>query len=146
MKADLLQHCISVAQGRLQALENELAYLRDAAGAEGKSTAGDKHETGRAMVHLEQEKLLRQQAEAQALVAELERIKVQVTAHIAIGSLVHTDRGTFLIAAGLGKVEWKGRPVFVLSPKAPVAAALMGRTVGDSVTANGAVFRILSVQ
>lgn len=145
-KAHLVQHCIAVAQGRVQALENELADLRQAAGAEGKSTAGDKHETGRAMLHLEQEKLLKQRAEAQSLVAELERVRMPDTARIGTGSLIGTDRGTFLIAAGLGKVEWEGRPVFVLSPKAPVATALMGHKVGDSVTANGAVFSILSVQ
>ncbi len=144
-KADLLQHCIAVASSRVQALDDELAYLRDAAGAEGRSTAGDKHETGRAMVHLEQEKLTRQRAEAKALLAELERTVAIGTARIGIGSLVVTQCGTFLIAAGLGKVEWSGGEVFVLSPKAPVAAALMGHAVGETVSANGTVFRVEEV-
>ena len=147
MKSKLLAHCIELANSKVAALEKELNATRESATSESKSTAGDKHETGRAMMHLEQEKLHKQLAEAQTIVTELERIDVTaIHAQIALGSLVKTDKTTFLLAAGLGKVDFERTTYFVVSTKAPIAAQFLRKCAGDKVNMNGTVYDILSVE
>lgn len=146
VKERLLKHCLAVAKEKVQLLEAEIDSAQQSTASEGKSTAGDKHETGRAMMHLELEKLHRQLAEAQTLVAELERIDPTMRcAKAGLGALITTDGGMFLIAAGLGRVEWVGGPCFVISVKAPIALQLLGRVVGDVVRMNGVVYKVLAV-
>ena len=147
MKSKLLAHCIELANSKVEALEQELSATRESATSESKSTAGDKHETGRAMMHLEQEKLHEQLAEAQTIVAELERIDVaSIHTQIGLGTLVKTDRTIFLLAAGLGKVDFEGTPYFVVSTKAPIAAQFLGKSAGDKVNMNGTMYDIQSVE
>lgn len=147
MKQPLLNHCIQLAQSKVEALDNELNATRDSATSESKSSAGDKHETGRAMMHLEQEKLQKQLAEARNIVAELERIDGGLNhKNVGLGSLITTDKSTFFLAAGLGKVEYGGQTYFVVSTKAPIAAQFIGKTQGEKVNMNGTVYDILSVE
>ncbi len=147
MKERLLAHCIQLAQSKVEALENELNGTRESATSESKSTAGDKHETGRAMMHLEQEKLHKQLAESQSIVVELERIDSAAThIQVGLGSLVKTDKTTFLLAAGLGRVDFEGHAYFVVSTKAPIAAQFLGKHAGDNVNMNGTEYAIVSVE
>jgi transcription elongation GreA/GreB family factor len=147
VKLALHNHCIELASSKVEALEQELNATRESATTESKSSAGDKHETGRAMMHLEQEKLHKQLAEAQTIVAELERIDGKaVHTQIGLGTLVKTDKATFLLAAGLGKVDFEGITYFVVSTKAPIAAQFLGKTTGDKVNMNGTVYDIQLVQ
>jgi len=143
----LLNHCIQIAHSKASALESELDATRESTTSESKSTAGDKHETGRAMMHLEQEKLHKQLAEAQTIVAELERIEATaIHTQVGLGTLVRTDKTIFLLAAGLGKVEFEGTSYFVVSTKAPIAAQFLGKSAGDKVNMNGTVYDIQSVE
>ena len=147
MKQRLLTYCLTLANKRTIALENELNASREGSQSESKSSAGDKHETGRAMMHLEQEKLHKQLAEAQTVVADLERIDASAAhTQIGLGTLVKTDKAMFLLAAGIGKVEFEGATYFVVSTKAPIAAQFLRKSVGDKVNMNGTVYDIQSVQ
>jgi transcription elongation GreA/GreB family factor len=147
VKDTLINHCIELANSKVEALEHELNATRESTTSESKSTAGDKHETGRAMMHLEQEKLHKQLAEAQTIVAELERIDGKAFhTQIGLGTLVKTDKATFLLAAGLGKVDFQGTTYFVVSTKAPIAAQFLGKSAGEQVNMNGTVYDIQSVE
>lgn len=146
-KAALLSYCLRLAMDKVQALQEELSSTQESTTSEGKSTAGDKHETGRAMMHLEQEKLHKQLAEAQVLLAEMERIDPAVRhIKVGLGSLITTDKGMFFIAAGLGKIEFEGKAYFVISVKAPIAAQFIGKVVGERVGMNGVVYEIREVE
>jgi transcription elongation GreA/GreB family factor len=86
-------------------------------------------------------------AEAQTIVAELERIDGKaVHTQIGLGTLVKTDKATFLLAAGLGKVDFEGITYFVVSTKAPIAAQFLGKSAGEKVNMNGTVYDIQLVQ
>lgn len=146
MKAALYKTCLELANAKVQALEKELAAMRDAVQSESKSTAGDKHETGRAMIHLEQEKLHQQLVEAKLMVAELQQVDTKPTTKIALGSLVKTKKGTFYLAASLGKVELDATDYFVVSVKAPIAKQFLGKQAGESANMNGMVYDILAVE
>ena len=146
MKAKLLARCVELANAKVQALEKELAAMRHAVQSESKSTAGDKHETGRAMIHLEQEKLHQQLAEAKLMVAELQVVGPDSNSTIGLGSLVKTNRGIFYLAASLGKVQLEETDYFVVSVKAPIAKQFLGKEAGDSANMNGMVYDLLAVE
>jgi len=147
MKKQLLAYCSGIAKSKVEALEKELNTSRESTTAESKSSAGDKHETGRAMMHLEQEKLHKQLAEAQGIELELARIDPTVIhSQAGLGSLVKTDKAIFLLATGLGKLVFEGITCFVVSTKAPIAAQFLGKRVGEKVNMNGTLYDILSIE
>jgi len=98
------------------------------------------------MIHLEQEKLHQQLAEAKLVLAELQQIKSEKSDKIKLGSLVKTNRGSFFFAASLGKVNFENAAVFVVSTKAPIAKQFTGKQVGEKAQMNGTVYDILSVE
>ena len=103
-----------------------------------KSSAGDKHETGRAMVQLEQEKIGNQLLELEAMYNELQKLEHQNTSlTISKGSLIETTSGLFYLSVGLGKVIIENTTFFVLSPQSPFGKQLIGLKKGDVVMFNG---------
>lgn len=147
MKIALYDRCLELASEKVNALEAELTSMRDAVQTESKSMAGDKHETGRAMIHLEQEKLQKQLAEAQSVLAEMEQIKPNQTFEtVQKGALVQTDRAMFYIAVGLGKINLNGTDIFVVSSQSPIAKQMLGKRSGESFNMNGTEYAITSIQ
>lgn len=121
--------------------------MRQAVQTESKSTAGDKHETGRAMIHLEQEKLHSQLAEAQQLLAELSQIKPEQNLQsIQKGALVNTNRVSFYIAVDLGKVNFEEKDIFVVSSQSPIGKQMLGKRLGESFKMNGTEYAVTSVK
>lgn len=124
-----------------------MAQLKEALGSESKSTAGDKHETGRAMIQLEQERAGHQLAQAEQLLLSLQNINTLLPAAetVQLGSLVITNKGSFYIAAGLGKITMEGELYFAVSSTAPVALALLGKRVGEGAMFNGQQLTVMAV-
>lgn len=145
-KLQLHQHCLQLAQQQVDRLLTVQAELKEALGSESKSTAGDKHETGRAMIQLEQERAGEQLRQAEQQLSAIQAIELeQKTAKVQLGSLVQTDKGLFYIAVGLGKVLIDDKTYFVVSPSAPVAQAMLGNRAGDEITFNGQMFTIVTI-
>jgi len=135
LKPRVLEHCLNLLRGKLGGLELQLAELRAGAESEGKSSAGDKHETGRAMMHLEQEQLQKQVGEIQNQLQQLLSLKnSEFKPNVHSGSLVTTNQGTFYISIGLGKIEFENQNLFVISPASPIGKVFLGKSVGDKVT------------
>jgi len=111
-----------------------------------KSSAGDKHETGRAMAQLEQEKLSQQLNASLNLRNALSQIDPSET-HEAVqfGSLVETTNGTFFLSVGIGSIGNAGSDFFCISPVTPMGKALMGAKKGDTVQFNNKTIEILSL-
>jgi transcription elongation GreA/GreB family factor len=138
IKEKLLQACRDFAQEKLNAIQNTLSELSDSVGSDSKSTAGDKHETGRAMLHLEQEKAGEQLKQAQDTLRAIDKINIQkLNTSIAAGSLVKTNRGNFFIAISAGKITIDKVDYYAVSPKAPIAQKLIGLVKNDKVQFNG---------
>lgn len=127
-------------------LQEKLKDLQESLQQETKSTAGDKYETGRAMVHIEQENTNRQHAELLLQQAELGTIDITLVSSIAIkGSLVETDRGLFFLSASLGKAIVEGREIYALSPRSPLGQHLLGCTPGKSIVVNKTNYTVKNV-
>lgn len=146
LKQKLLQACRDFAEEKLKAVQNTLNELSDSVGSDSKSTAGDKHETGRAMLHLEQEKTGEQLLQAQDTLRALDKINIHKSSPtIAPGSLVKTNKGSFFIAISAGKITIDKIDYYAVSPKAPIAQKLIGLAVGGQVKFNGVEYSIQSV-
>ncbi len=146
LKQNIIKICINILQDKIQSLGLIMQELTNSANNETKSSAGDKHETARAMMQLEQEKLSRQIADLAEQKKEFDKIDFSKTYHnINQGSLVETNKGYFLIASSIGKITIEEKTVFVISSKSPLAIALAGKQKEDSVSFNGVVYVICNI-
>ena len=66
-KQKLYKYCLEFIDARLQTVQNQIVEIQNSLLSETKSSSGDKHETGRAMLQLEREKAGQQLAEIQKL-------------------------------------------------------------------------------
>ena len=128
---------------RMIQLNELLQDAFDATANESKSSAGDKHETSRAMAQLEQEKIGGQLIEMTKLHAILQRIDPTfVSDSIQLGSLVETSSGWFYLSVGIGILNSSGNTLFCITPNAPVGKLLVGKKVQDSIEFNESIGQI----
>jgi len=146
-KQDEIAAAISIVSQKIERIKAVLDDLNDGNAQNSKSTAGDKHDTERAMVHLEIEKLSKSLSVEYSIRNDLEQIKPDnVNSVISNGSLVETSRGKFLIGAACGNVHVSSISVFCISEYSPLAKELSGKSSGEKVELNTNVFEIISVQ
>ncbi|MGX1927949.1 3-oxoacyl-ACP synthase [Flagellimonas sp. 2504JD4-2] len=146
IKQQLLNFCWDSLDEKTSRLKKRSAELQESLGSETKSSAGDKHETGRAMVQLEQEKLGKQLLELDKTRALLQKADITKDADkVALGSLVKTSAAEYFIAVSSGIYTKEEVSVFCISPGAPIAQLLLGKEQGDSITFNGKQIEILEV-
>ena len=145
-KSDLLLHLRALLQEKVTAAQQEIISTRASFTSDTKSSAGDKHEVGRAMVQQEVDKLEDQQAKLMALQQDLARVPVErVFDRVAFGSLVETDQGTYFVAIGIGRVEINDGSCFVISLASPIGQALKDKQAGDVAIFNGRPITIQAI-
>ena len=131
-------HCLNLINDKISLLQQVLADLKESAGNETKSTAGDKHETALAMLQIEQANTRGQLEDVLQKKAALKRINpVSSPEQIVNGSLVKTNRGYLYLSVALGKINTDGIDVIALSPQSPLGEKMIGLIVGDTVEMNG---------
>lgn len=140
-------HLLGLLDSKLSDMQRHCDELRESLKLETKSTAGDKYETGRAMVHIEQENADRQLSALQEQKAALEHLAApSQKSAVAPGSLVATSQGYFFISIPLGKSIVDSHTVYALSPSSPLGQKLMGQPAGAEVTLNGKRYTILAIE
>jgi transposase-like protein len=140
-KEKIYAACLQLLNTKIQALQNTLHELAEGAISDGKSSAGDKHETARAMMQLEQEKISKQLDEVLAQKAILEKIDCTVkSTQIIKGSLIKTNRGYLFLSIALGKLNIYGTDIIILSPQSPLGIKLLGLQVKSKVEINATTY------
>ncbi len=143
LKQNIYSHCLLVLNQKTEDLTSALNAATEAANNETKSSAGDKHETSRAMMQIEQEKLGKQLKEVQEQRSELEKIDIsKPSAQIAKGTLIQSDKGFLFLSIGLGKISVDEKTVFAISPLSPLGIKLLGKKEKDIVEMNGVKYKI----
>lgn len=143
LKQDLYTQCQQLVDNRYQVIQKQITDLQQSLSSETKSSAGDKHETGRAMVQLEREKAGHQLAEINKIRTVLSKIDPKTNhSHVGLGSLVFTSKANYYIAASLGPLDLDGKAYYAISPGTPMGRVLMGKIEKDEVTFNGDTFVI----
>jgi transcription elongation GreA/GreB family factor len=145
-KQELFDYCRSYVTERIERIRTEISTSQTSANEETKSSAGDKHETARAMAQLEVEMNAKQLAEAEKLMVVLNKIHPSQPANVVCpGALVKTTVGLFYMAVSIGKVAVGKSDVFIISVDSPIGKQLYGKQKDDTVVFQGNTQKILEV-
>ncbi len=137
-KIRLKQYCENILSDRIATTKQAMDNAQAAANEEGKSSAGDKYETTRAMSHLEKDMYARQLLAHQQDLQALHAIQVNaIYQSPGPGAFIQSTKAGFFIGAGLGKQEMDGKTIIFLSPASPLAQQLMQKKPGDAFDFKG---------
>lgn len=146
LKKNLLLLCQEEVNRRIDAYKKAMDAAQSAANEQGRSTAGDKYDTARAMSQIDRNMYAKQLSETSLLQRSLTGIQVEKKLEkIGLGAIIQTSQMTYFIAASLGKIECKGKEFIVISPMTPLAQAMLNKRSGDSFNFNKSNVLIQSV-
>lgn len=139
-------HYQQLVQDRIDAFQDMITALAEDSRNDAKGSAGDKHETSLAMMHIEQEKLNRKLAEFYHQKSVLDKIDpLIVNPKVAVGSLVVVNGMLVYISAALPKAVVQGKSVIAVSPEAPLGSNMIGKQPGSEFEVNGTKYLISEV-
>ncbi|MBI9071279.1 MAG: hypothetical protein JEY94_06755 [Melioribacteraceae bacterium] len=146
LKKKLYTECQSFIDQKIDREIKAMDDIQKSANAETRSSMGDKYETGRAMIHLEKEKIEIQLRESMKLKMVIEQIDF-TTEHLSVqpGSIVVTDKGNFFIAINCGEIEVDGDKFYTLSLASPIGKALFNKEIGDLIVFRDKNFEIINL-
>lgn len=140
IKQSLYSQCIDFVENKILIAQQAVNMAQESANSETKSSAGDKHETSRAMAMLEQSKnaqALGELIKMKPVLQALEPTTKIVQSSIELGSLIITSNKNFYISIAAGKLTYGGLSFFAISPASPIGKALLPLKKGDSLVFRG---------
>ena len=146
-KQKIKSHYQNLLSEKINELRFMISDLAQDAQNDAKGSAGDKHETALAMMHLEQEKLNQKLAEVIEQKNSVDKIDADaIHSKVALGSLVQTNEMLFYISAALPKIQLENRTIIAVSPQSPLGNLLLGKSAGDKVEINTNRFQIRTIE
>lgn len=145
LKSTLFNSCVQYAERRIATAREAFNTAQQASNEESKSTAGDKHDTSRAMMQIEAEQAAKQLTEAEKLKDELGRLDLSEKSDVMLGSVVKTSSGNYFVAISAGKIEAGTEIYFAVSISSPIAQAMKGLKKNDKYVFNGKSVSITEV-
>lgn len=136
-KQSIIHFSAGLIREKINRVKGILEELSVSINNEGKSSAGDKHETGIAMLHLEVEK----NSQVLASLLEEERLVnsllIDKPFHsVAKGALLKAGGKYYFVGLGLGIQEINGTKVILVSESSPLGKLMSGKKQGDSFRFN----------
>lgn len=146
LKKRLHKLCQQQIALRINTAKEAMDAAQAAANNEGKSSAGDKYETGRAMMQLERDQHARLLAEGLKLRQVLDNLDPSLLHdQVRLGSLVKTSGGNFYVSISLGKLTLDVTDYIAISPITPLGKALLGLKEGSSTFLSNQKIQVLEV-
>ena len=146
LKENAFQFCNDYIEDRLNRIQNQITEIQSSLTSETKSSAGDKHETGRAMLQLEREKLGQQLSEAEKVAQLLAKVSITGGSNfVGLGSLVKTTRFHYYITISAGEYVNQNCKIYCVSAATPIAKVLLGKKQGETIEFNGKESTILEI-
>jgi transcription elongation GreA/GreB family factor len=138
IKDQLLKTCEQEIERTIKSIHEVLKSVEESRNNETKSSVGDKYETGRTMMQMEEEKNKTQLFRAFQVKQELANIDPgRIHNKVEIGSLVETNKGNYYISIGIGKVRLDAGLYYCVSTGSPIGMKMMGKAIGDEIEFNG---------
>ena len=138
LKNSIYTHIENLLSEKISAITEALGLARESRDSDTKSSAGDKHETSRALAQIEIDKLEVQLNKTLILEKELQSINLHKKYdQVEMGCLVITNQENYFISIGMGKVEVEGRIFYAISVHSPIGEMLKLKQVGEKVRFNG---------
>ena len=146
IKQELQEFCQEYVKDRTVRIQKSISDIQESLASETKSSAGDKHETGRAMLQLDREKLGQQLLEVERMAIILSRVSISMkTNAVLLGSLVKTSKRDYFLAISAGAYEGDAEPIYCISRATPIGKLLLGKSIGDVVDFDGEKIRIAQI-
>jgi len=146
IKEILYNECQLFIENRFRMISHSIKTIQNSLALETKNSAGDKHETGRAMLQLEREKVGKQLAEIQKTKVQLTKISITKSSKIiSLGSVIYTDKGNYFMSISAGAIAFQNEQFYAISPKTPLGQLLLSKKEGDSIVFRENVYMILSI-
>ena len=138
LKKELYKQCLDYVLKRMEAAQVAITEAQNASNDDTKSSAGDKYETGRAMMQQEKDRNMVQLNEANKLKVALNNINTDHTSSVVdAGSLVITNNENFYLAVSAGMINLNNEKYYAVSPFSPIGLKLKGHKKGDEFLLNG---------
>lgn len=146
MKQQLLEKVKELIESRMQTSFEAMEAAKNSANEEGKSSAGDKYETARAMGQLDREMNGRMYEQARQERLSLDKIDPEsVFTKVSFGALVETTMGDFFVSIGAGIIDLEAKKFMTISPQAPIGQLIMGKTINETFNFRGKMYKIISI-
>lgn len=146
IKEALQKACEEETEKRINTIEKNLQSIAESRNNETKSSVGDKYETGRAMLQIEEENSKTQLSQALQVKHQLSKINWRKESQIVeLGSLVTTTNGQYYVSIGLGKVTLKNHHYYCISASSPIGQKMMNKAAGDEIEFNGSRIKIAQI-
>lgn len=144
-KEALKKACIELIENKLNVLKVEISQAQASSNEDTKSSAGDKHETGRAMAQLEVERLSAQYETQNNLYKLISGLPVHAMSNVQAGSLVITDKGIFYPSAAIGILKHHELSIMTLGMSAPLTQSMLSKQKGANFSFNGNKYHIMEI-
>lgn len=146
IKKILFNHCKAILKKKMEVLEQQKNNLQKDLVSEIKNSAGDKHETSRAMIQLELEKLGKQIYEIELNDEKLNTIKVfKTSTSVSLGSVIFTNKANYYIAIAADSCQVNSKVFYCISPQSPIGKLLIGKKINESIIFNDVESIILEI-
>ncbi|MEN8886760.1 MAG: 3-oxoacyl-ACP synthase [Winogradskyella sp.] len=146
IKEVLYNTCQTFLDSRLEVIQHAILDIQNALQSETKSSAGDKHETGRAMLQLEREKAGQQLSEIQKLQETLQKIDLQLKSNkVTLGSVVKTSKANYFVAISAGEIKIDNTLYYAISASTPIAKLILSKEINDTITFRDSNFTIIEI-
>lgn len=137
LKSILFEHCATHLNNNLLSFEKRRLELLEALESESKNSAGDKHETGRAMLQLEREKLGEQIKKTERNLQLLLPLQNHITTEkVSVGAVVKTTHFNYYIAISSPTLIVEQEEYYFISELSPIGKLLLGKKVGETILFN----------
>lgn len=137
LKFNLYKQCETILFNKESNALEQILDAQNSANSEDKSSAGDKHETARALSQNTCDLNARILAEIKNDIRLFESINFNVLYDkVSVGAIVITEENNFFIAVGCGNIELNSQQFITLSVKSPIVQALLGKKTGSKILFN----------
>ncbi|MDQ3050659.1 MAG: 3-oxoacyl-ACP synthase [Bacteroidota bacterium] len=147
IKEQILKQISDSLSEKVSDAMHAIASAKESRNNDTKSSAGDKFETGRAMMQMEIDtneiqlnKSLHQQQELSQIDIRRNYEKVEA------GSLVMTNHENYFISIAMGKIIAGDKIFYAISLASPIGMILRNKVRGEKIEFHGRVLEILHIQ
>lgn len=146
LKEKIFEQLNQIISKRIDTANSAMKAAVESRNNETKSSVGDKYETGRAMMQLEEEKNRVQLSKARELKTELSLVPInKIYSEAGLGSLVLTNKGNYFLSVGLGKIILDDIIYYSISMASPVGKLFYGKRIGERISFNGFEYEIVDL-
>ncbi len=133
IKIELYDYCLRYIENLIALNKNALCGAQSAANDETKSTAGDKHDTARAMKQLETEAFGKRLNETMVQYKRLQLIDAtREYNRVQPGALTLTSLGNFFVSTSADEMIINGTEYCMISTESPIYQTMQGCTAGST--------------